>query len=83
MDNKKQDYNTQLADLIQKNIKNAESMASLLLSPEYEADLMKNLTPEQKAEFLKAKNGVDYTSARADMEAKFKELQNLKNKGAK
>lgn len=69
----------QLTELLQNNIKNAEAMASILLSPDYEADLTKNLTPEQKEEFIKAKSGSDFEKAKKDLVDKMAELQGLKN----
>jgi len=78
MDNKK-NASEQLSELLQNNIKNAEAMSAILLSPDYEAELIKDLSPEQKAEFFKARDSSDLGKAKKDLADKMEELNNLKN----
>ena len=78
MDNNQ--YNQQLSDMIAKNIATAESMSKLLLSPEYEESILKNLTPEQKEQFLKAKEGSNYQKGTNELNTQLANLKAMKDK---
>ncbi len=55
-------------------------MGNLIMSPEYEAQILQNLPEDKREEFIRVKKDSDFGKAKQELESKLQELKNLSNK---
>lgn len=60
-------FQNTLASLMKNQKENSLALANMLLSPKMEKEATKNMTPEQKAEFKKSKQGSKYMEAMSEL----------------
>lgn len=69
-----------LSDLMKNQKENSLAIATMLLSPDFEKEATKNLTLEQKDEFLRSKQGSKYTEAMSELKKQMELLNKIDNK---